>query len=54
MHRFATGFLAGSIIGAVGLSVALSDRHTRRRIVREGRRAMHKASDAIDDITRKR
>jgi len=53
MHRFATGLLAGSIIGAVGLTIAMGDRRTRKRIVREGKRAMHKAGDVIDDIARK-
>ena len=53
MNKFAAGLFAGSVIGAAALSIALSDKSTRRRIAREGRRAVHKAGDVIDDITRK-
>lgn len=51
MSRFATGILAGSIIGAVGMTYLMSDNKTRRRMVRGQRRAMRKAEDLIDGVT---
>jgi len=53
MDRFTTGLIAGGIIGAVGLTIAMSDRRTRKRIVREGKRVANRAGDMLDDVTRK-
>lgn len=51
MSRFTNGLIAGSIIGAVGLTYAMSDRRTRKRMMRDGRRAMNKANSMIDNVT---
>jgi len=53
MHKFTAGLLAGGVLGALGLTIAMSDTRTRKRIMREGRRVMHRAGDVIDDVTRK-
>jgi len=53
MDRFTTGLIAGGVIGAVGLSIAMSDHRTRKRLMREGKRAVHRAGDMLDDMTRK-
>jgi len=44
MGKFTGGMVAGSIIGAMGLAIALSDRRTKRRMMRDGRRAVHRAN----------
>ena len=51
MNKLATGLIAGTVIGAIGLSYAMQDKKTRRRVMRDGRRAMNKASDVMDNIT---
>lgn len=51
MRRFTSGLIAGSVIGAIGLSYAMSDKRTRRRIARDGRKVMNKANDMIDNVT---
>jgi gas vesicle protein len=48
MSRFSTGIIAGGIIGAVGLTIALSDSRTRRRLARESRRIARKANHIWD------
>ena len=51
MTRFASGIIAGGIIGAVGMSWLMSDNKTRRRMVRGHRRAMRKADDIISGVS---
>ena len=51
MTRFATGIVAGSIIGMVGMSYLMSDAKTRRRMMRGHRRAMRKTEDLINGVT---
>lgn len=48
MNKFATGLIAGGVIGAIGLTCALSDRKTRRKITKSGRHMMNKATDIMD------
>ena len=50
MGRFTGGLIAGATLGAVGFALAVTDKRTRKRMMKDGRRAMHKASDFIDDI----
>ncbi len=50
MTKFATGLIAGGIIGAVGLTYALSDRKTRQKIVHGGKKMIHKAEDVMDMV----
>lgn len=50
MRRFTSGVIAGGLIGALGLGYALSDRKTRKRMVKDGKKALDKASDAVNNI----
>ena len=51
MNKFATGLLVGGMVGAVGLTYALRDRKTRRKMSKEGRKIIDRANDVIDNIT---
>ena len=48
MNKFATGLLAGGIIGAIGVGMAMTDAKTRRRLKKQ---ATRKANDLIDNVT---
>lgn len=48
MGRFRTGLIAGGLLGILGLSMAMSDRKTRRMVVRDGR-MMRKGAGKIFD-----
>ncbi len=50
MTKFTTGLIAGGIIGAVGLTYALSDRKTRQKFVHNGKKMIHKAEDVMDMV----
>ena len=47
MGRFTSGLIAGGALGAFGLAIALSDKRTRKRMMRDGRKAMHRANNFI-------
>ncbi|GHV40525.1 hypothetical protein FACS189490_05840 [Clostridia bacterium] len=55
MGRFAKGLLTGAGIGGAvgifGLSYALRDKRSRKKLARDGRKIMHKTNDIIDNIT---
>lgn len=53
MRKFTTGLITGGVLGALGLTLALSDRGTRNKVVRSGRKAMNSAADAMDDVKSK-
>ena len=44
MNKFAAGLLAGGLIGAASVAWALSDNKTRKRMTKEGKRALRKAN----------
>lgn len=50
MTKFATGLIAGGIIGAVGLTYALSDKKSRQKLIKNGRKMINKADDFMDTI----
>ena len=52
MHKFTTGLIAGGIIGAAGIAWAMSDNKTRRRMAREGRRAVKRANAMVGSVHR--
>jgi len=52
MHKFTTGLIAGGIIGAAGVAWAMSDNKTRRRMAREGRRAVKRANAMVGSVHR--
>ena len=45
--RFASGFVAGSALGALGLAFAMSNKRTRRRMMRDGIKAVNKANSYL-------
>lgn len=50
--KFTTGMVTGMILGAAGIAgYAMSDRRTRKKVVRGGRRVIEKANGVIDNIT---
>ncbi|MCD8089708.1 MAG: hypothetical protein LUD81_03635 [Clostridiales bacterium] len=48
MGRFRTGLLAGGILGIIGVSMAMGDKRTRRRMVKDGR-IMRKGAERLFD-----
>lgn len=49
--RFSTGVVTGAILGAAGIAgYAMSDRRTRKRVVRSSRRAFERAGSVFDDL----
>ena len=50
MSKFATGLVAGGIIGAAGVALVMSDNRTRRRMTREGKRALRKANSIFGNV----
>ena len=50
MNRFMTGLVTGSVLAAVGVSFLMTDNRQRKRVIKDGRRAMRKAGDFIGDI----
>jgi len=51
MKKFATGLIAGGIIGAVGVVAAMSDRRNRKYIVKNSKKAMKRAEDLVENVT---
>ncbi len=45
MQKFAKGMLIGGLVGAAGLTYAMSDRKTRKRIMKDGKKMLGKAED---------
>jgi len=50
LGKFASGLIAGGALGAIGLALAMSDKRTRKRMMRDGRKAINKANDFIHHI----
>ena len=44
MGKFSSGLVAGSAIGALGLIIALSDKRTKRRMLKDGKRVVGKVN----------
>ena len=42
MGKFTTGLIAGGAIGAIGLAVALSDKRTRRKMLKDSKRVINR------------
>jgi len=49
-NMLAAGLIAGSIIGAAGVTWALSDQRTRRSLMRSGSKVMQATGDFAGDI----
>lgn len=50
MHKFATGLIAGGILGAVGLGMAMSDKRTRRQMTKDTKKMIDKANDMLHKL----
>lgn len=50
MNRFTTGLIAGSVLGAAGMVMMANDKKGRRRMMRDGRKFVSKASNVVEDI----
>lgn len=50
MHKFTTGFLAGSLIAAVGVGYCMSDANTRKKIMKNGKKMASKAENLMEDV----
>ena len=51
MTNFTTGLVGGVALGIIiGTGIALTDSGYRHRMVRDSKRAMHKAGHAIEDM----
>ena len=48
---FAAGLIAGGILGAAGLTIALRDNRIRKRLARDSKKLMNTAGDAVENIT---
>ena len=50
MGKFASGLITGGALGAIGLAIAVSDRRTRKKMLKDGRKAMHKANNFMNHM----
>lgn len=48
MGKFTSGLIAGGALGAIGLAIAMSDKRTRRKMLKDGRKAINKANNFIN------
>jgi len=51
MNKFATGLIAGGILGAAGIAVAMSDKRQRRHVIRGGKKAFKRAGHLVENVT---
>ena len=42
--------MAGSLLGAIGIGLAMNDKMTRKKMIKSGKRMMNKAEYAWDNI----
>ena len=50
MGKFTSGLITGGALGAIGLAIAMSDKRTRKKMIKDGRKAMNKANSFIHHI----
>lgn len=50
MHKLTTGLIAGGIIGAIGLTYAMSDKGARKRIIKDSKKVANKANKLMDKM----
>lgn len=50
VNRFALGVIAGGILGTVGITMALSDRGTRNKLVRSGKKMAYDAGELMNEV----
>ena len=50
MDKMALGMLTGGLLAAVGVGIMMNDKRTRRRVVRNGRRALRKTEHFLHGV----
>jgi len=53
MNRFSAGLIAGSVIGAIGLGIAVRDKHVRKRLMKDTKRLANKCANTLECVTDK-
>jgi len=51
LNKFATGLIAGGILGAAGAAVALADRRQKRYVIKGGKKALKRAGHLMENVT---
>jgi len=51
MGKFSTGFMAGSVIGAIGLGYIMRDKRVRKRLAKDTKKLAKRCVDAYEDVT---
>ena len=51
MNKFATGLIAGGILGAASIAVAMSDKRQRKHVIKGGKKAFKRAGHLMDNVT---
>jgi len=51
MNKFSTGFVAGSVIGAIGLGYAMRNRRTRKRLTKGSKKFARKCAHMFENAT---
>jgi len=51
MNKFSAGFVAGSVVGAIGLGYIIRDRRVRKRLVKDSKKLARKCADAVENVT---
>ncbi|MCL2564920.1 MAG: YtxH domain-containing protein [Defluviitaleaceae bacterium] len=51
MTKFTTGLIAGGLLGAAGIAVAMSDKRQRRHMLKGGRKAIKRAGHLVENVT---
>ena len=49
--KFAAGLIAGGLLGAAGIAVAMSDRRQRRYVIKGGKKAIKRAGHLVENVT---
>jgi len=50
MNKFTTGLITGSILGVCGIAFAMSDKRSRQKLARDGRKIAKKAGDMANTV----
>lgn len=51
MNKFVTGIILGSALGLVGVQYTMQNSSTKRKIMKKGKRAIHKAENMMEDMS---
>ena len=51
MTKFTTGLIAGGLLGAAGIAVAMSDKRQRKHMLKGGKKAIKRAGHLVENVT---